>query len=262
MPNQWDPGIRYHGDEYIARTGAVISEDLQKALAKYDEERKANAAADGLFETLQGDPTLKSYVPVDALQRWGSLHPDKKAGIILGIGRRAAEDAQKRAEQFKAADDARANEELAQRLQIAQMEDKTRRDIATMKDPANSEPTAIDPYVDPVTNAKVPGVGIVRKTGGVVYTGGMSGGINIEKDPQTGAFFYRDPKGVPHPVTMPAITGGAAATALNPNGATATPPGSGNSAGKVKVKTKDGKVGFIPAGQLQDALSQGYTLAQ
>jgi hypothetical protein len=257
MPSQWNPGISYHGDQFIAQTGQNIAGDISQALQRYEEDKKRSEMADGIFSTIQGDPVLKKFVPTEALERWHAMNPDKKWGTLGGITARAKEESQR-------ADDKRQQQAVDQALRIAQMHDKTQRDIAAMKDPATSDPTHIDPYTDPVTGEKVPGVGIVRKTGGVVYTGGMSGGIQVEKDPQTGAFFYRDPKGTPHAVTMPAITGGAAATALNPNagGGAGNPVATAVPAGKVRVKDKSGKIGLIPAGQLQDALTQGYTQVQ
>lgn len=68
---------------------------------------------------------------------------------------------------------------------------------------AGQGPIQVDPFVDPVSQKPVPGMGIVRKTGQIGYFGsllGAGGGVPIETDPATGMKFYRDAKGNPKPL--------------------------------------------------------------
>ncbi len=132
----------------------------------------------------------------------------------------------------------------------------------------------------------IPGMGVVRKTGQIVYFG-QSG---IERDTKTGAYGRRDTKGNFTPLTMqqlqamqmggdidnpppaPAQGGGMLDTIINgifnavgapgPNqdiGQQPQPSAADPSGQKVKVKAPDGRIGLIPAEQLQAALAKGYT---
>lgn len=94
----WNPGVSYHGDQYafqgLTNAGNILGADLQKALSKYEEDKKQREFNTGILDTFKQDPHMSKFVPVDALERWDSLNGDKQAGIIAGVTRRASSDIQ------------------------------------------------------------------------------------------------------------------------------------------------------------------------
>lgn len=97
------PGISYHGDQYYnqAITGAanVLSGDLQKALARYEDNKKQREYNTGLLDSIKDlqDSNGQPYVPIEALQRWDALSGDRQAGVIAGAARRITYDLQQQA---------------------------------------------------------------------------------------------------------------------------------------------------------------------
>lgn len=84
----WNPGIEYHGDQYIFKgiTGAAnsLSTGLTEALQKYDDLKKQQAFGDATMEHLAQTqkPDGTPYVPIDALTKYHQASGSQKAGLL------------------------------------------------------------------------------------------------------------------------------------------------------------------------------------
>ncbi len=260
----WNPDIQYHGDQYLYNgiTGAanVISDDLVKTLQKLDEQKKVNAFNDVMKDKLSTikDPTGAPYIPADALLRYEQAGPTQRTGIVQG----AMASAQLDAERQKAASDAaaKAAETNYYGAHAAYMNTRA------ASEGQDSGGVQIQPYTDPVSNKPVPGMGIVKGPGNqfqiVDKSGLMGGGVKVEKDPQSGALFYRDARGNPRPISQGDVVGGQIAAAAGSSSPQSPPPTPAQSAppGKVRVKGPDGNLYLVPAEQLQQAITKGAVL--
>jgi hypothetical protein len=228
-----------------------------KALQKYDEEKKQREFNTGIFDTLRNDPHTSSYIPVDALNKWNSMNPDKQAGVLAGVARRTQSDMQDLQRQniqsemaARTAADTRAQQELALRqadanYQPSEQDRQLARGTGNELLPAGrgrfqavpyaDQPGAanggikIEPYVDPTTGKPVDGYGIVHGKGNqfqIVYTGNAgSSGPSVTVDPQTGIPFYRGPKGEPRPLNLGNVSAGAMTKLTAPQPAASATPG-------------------------------------
>jgi hypothetical protein len=94
----WNPGIQDQRGQLafqgITNATNILSQDLLKALNKYEEDKKQREFNTGLLDTLKDDPNTARYVRAEALQRWDSMNSDKQAGVLAGMTRRISTDVQ------------------------------------------------------------------------------------------------------------------------------------------------------------------------
>lgn len=185
----WNPGIQYKGSDYIYQgiTGAAnsIAGGLGQALQKYDDVRKQNAFGDATMDHLSQTTGAdgKPFVPVDALTRYHQASSSQKAGMVQAALANATFDA------------ARQNASGEAQLRAAQAgyygaHSNYMNAQAAQQGQDSDNPITVDPLTDPSTQQPVPGMGIVRKTGAIVSTGGDSGAPNIDPSGK----FYLDNK--------------------------------------------------------------------
>ena len=88
------------GQSMVAGAQAV-SQGLQSAIGRWQEEEKKRRFNEGMFEVLstQTDSSGQPYVPVKAIERWQSMSPDKQAGVLSLAAARYKEDAQRRSQE-------------------------------------------------------------------------------------------------------------------------------------------------------------------
>jgi hypothetical protein len=217
----YDPGIQFRGDQYMAQAGQNIGDDLTKALTRYREDKKKAEFNQGIFDSLQGktDATGKPFIPPEAIARWNSLNPDKQAGYLSSAGAAMQEDQKVKLAQMQIDAANKTSPFAGQKIYNDKggevgVYDERGTPHYYPGGPAAGGDTAvhIQPYIDPVTNQPVPGLGIVKGAGNqfqVVNTRGMGNtSMQVEMDPATNVPFFRDAKGNPHPLTADQLFGG------------------------------------------------------
>lgn len=279
--------------------GQAVTEPLQKALEKYEQQKQQGVFNDTVFDYLKNVP---GAVPVEALQRYHDMTSREKNGVILGA-------------QFNAAKILSQREEQARRdmqWKIASMKDSPDPDAAKaiplvapdgtviqgqFYNPGSKQiiktidPKAADDWKKLNTDSKaISGVGIgdwTRATNHRIENGMFTADLpGVPAPPGT------PPAAVPFlskpgrklqmptheydsllsrynqlsqrsgPLAAPASGG----LPFDPSGANnpidnPQPAAAATTSGKVRVRRPDGQVGMIPAAQLPAALAKGYTQA-
>jgi hypothetical protein len=106
MGFSYNPGIAYHGDQYIAQAGNAISEDLRKAIDTYKQDQQQEAFSNELMHHLAQtpsdptDPASAPIVPIDKLNEFQNAPLKKKVGMAMAAQSAATSTA---AEAFKRA---------------------------------------------------------------------------------------------------------------------------------------------------------------
>jgi hypothetical protein len=85
------------------RAGQQLVSPLQEALQKYEGERKKSMFNQGVFDIMKDktDSSGKPYIPVEAIERWNSLNPDKQAGYLAAAGAGVKEDMERQKQQVE-----------------------------------------------------------------------------------------------------------------------------------------------------------------
>ena len=92
--------------------GQQMVSPLQKALQKYEEDKKKTDFNQGVFDIIsqQTGPNGEPYIPVKAIERWHSMNPDAQAGVLSAAGSKIQNDmAQAQLERQNKLADATAN---------------------------------------------------------------------------------------------------------------------------------------------------------
>lgn len=219
----FNPSGQLRGDQYINQFGQNVSENIVTGLKQYNQDQQVAAYSDTVMEHLARqpadptDPSKGAKVPLAVLNDYHNAKLKTRVGMAMA------------AQAADAADNARQHQEEQLQIQRQHLQQSAKQFAADQEpfeasdkwlggthvvevrpgefqiDPTQgggangktAEPTVIDPYIDPVTQRPVPGMGVVRKTGAVVDKSGVADGLVVQQDPATGAYFYRTEKGAP-----------------------------------------------------------------
>lgn len=309
----YDPGISFHGDQFIAGAGQQLASDIATWLKDSRDEQKQKEFNVGLATELG----KSGKIAPEELQSFLKLNVDKQGGILAGIARQSVEQRQQQQLDLEQAgllqrgriadmQDSRTVDEMGNRIALANIAGETSRDVAGIRKgssgPVATAITTADGRVIPghytignqviTDQSEVQAAAAdnwkkfntdVKAATGATY-GEWSNAINKKLDPLTGDFVAEfpaqqlpDPQNPGKTINVPgttrrisgdlyqqlmqrghALEAGGAAPLQTPGG-TGSVPSAAPAGGKVKVKDPNGKVGFIPAAQLEAAKAQGYT---
>ncbi len=181
----WGPQVQPTDAQSMAQTGAIVSANISEILRKRDEEKKQEKISDELMKSSD----LRDVVPASALERYNTTRDrEEKHAIVTSALQNyhmRQESQQQQMAQTRLGYEGQRVGMEGQRLgmeqqNIGRQNQLADANIGLIKARTQSElasggadgATQIDPYVDPVSKQPVAGMGIVRKTGRVVTTGG------------------------------------------------------------------------------------------
>lgn len=265
---------RYVGGQYTIEAAQRVAD----ALKKYGEEKKQTEFNSGVFDVIkdQKDSQGNPYIPVEALEKWHSMNPDKQAGVLATAARREHEDMQ-----YRVAHQNQVRETL--NLSSEELANAGRAHVVPLRQSRGSfsyvpEVAPGTPALDAAGNQ----IGVYDAKGKITKLPKADPAVAIQEgvrkselagvDAHIASLESEMAKGEKkygpdwNPLATPYVDQLAALRAKRETMATpAAPAGTAPSSAiaapssRVRVKSKDGKIGSIPTAQLKEALANGYT---
>lgn len=148
------PIVQSHGGLLgDGNAGEILGQGIAAAIGRYVQDKKDREETEnwhGILQKAGNGLDDKPYISADVLDRWDQLN-DRTRKQYTDIGKQNYLQDQQARRQIAVYRQSRAGD-------------------------GGSEATVVDPYKDPSTGQVMPGIGIIRKTGGVVRTGAQDPG--------------------------------------------------------------------------------------